>query len=135
MNEYTRKANDFCKRNGATMKIMYSHYGQHFSDDTTGRDIYTIRIDRAGHSMTFKFGNSTHNTERNIRPTKYDVLACLTKYSPCDDVWGFADDYGYEIHDRDTFKQVERVYKAVKCEYNAVCRVFGNIIEELAEIQ
>jgi hypothetical protein len=135
MSEYTRQANEFCKRNGATMKIMYSHFGQHFDNDTTGRDIYKIRIDRAGRSMTFSFGNSVHNTERNIRPTKYDVLVCLTKYEPSVDVWDFAAEYGYEIHDRATYKAVERIYKAVRREYAAVCRVFGDVIGELAEIQ
>ena len=60
-------------------------------------------------------------------PTAYDVLACLTKYDP-GTLEDFCDEFGYDLDS----KKAERVYNAVKDEYNNLCMLFSD--EELAEL-
>ncbi len=50
------------------------------------------------------------------------------------DVWDFAKEFGYEIHDRQTFDRVNRTFKAVKREWRGVNRLFGDILDEFCEI-
>lgn len=60
-------------------------------------------------------------------PTKYDVLACLTKGDP-GSFEDFCDEFGS--------KAAKRVYEAVKKEWLNVCRIWNDSeIEELQEIQ
>jgi len=64
-------------------------------------------------------------------PTAYDILACLTKHDP-GTLEDFCNEYGY---DSDS-KKAERVYNAVKDEYNNVCMLFSDEeIAQLTEIQ
>lgn len=59
----------------------------------------------------------------------YDILSCLTKYDP-GTYKDFLQEFGY---DEDS-KRAEKMYKAIKREYSAVERLFGDIMEELQEI-
>lgn len=65
-----------------------------------------------------------------INPTMYDVLTCLTKYDPYS-FEDFCGDYGYDEDSR----KAEKIYRAVVKEYKAVQRLFGDILEELQEIE
>jgi len=65
-----------------------------------------------------------------IEPTMYDVLTCLTKYDP-ETFENFCSEYGYDEDSR----TAERTYKAVCKEYEAVDRLFSDVMEELQEIQ
>lgn len=134
-NEYTKQAQDFLKNCGAKMTISFKEYGPHFDDDKESRNIYQVRINRNSHSMSFKFGDSIASTNNGGRPTAYDVLACLQKYDIGGDVWDFSREFGYDISDRESYKKVERIYKAVKREYTGVLRLFGDVLDELREIQ
>lgn len=73
---------------------------------------------------------SFEESEEIIEPTMYDVLTCLTKYDP-NTFEDFCSEFGYDTDSR----AAERTHKAVVKEYEAVERLFGDIIEELAEIQ
>ena len=80
--------------------------------------------------MQVIFTDSVYNTENGIAVTIYNVLACLTKY----DAGSFEDfcwSFGYDEDSRKAYK----TYQAVVKEYQDVERVFGDIIEELQEIQ
>ena len=116
-------------------KNQFLQYGQHFDDDKEGRNIYCVRIDRKGRSFSFRFGDSLQNTWNNERPSRYSVLACLTKYEPEVDVWDFASEYGYEICDRQSYSKVLGIYNSVRREYAGVLRIFGDVIDDLREIQ
>ena len=94
-----------------------------------------MRIDRKGKSFSFRFGDSLQSTWNNERPGRYSVLACLTKYEPEADVWDFAKEYGYEIHDKQSYNKVLGIYNAVRREYGGVKRIFGDVIDEFREIQ
>lgn len=63
-------------------------------------------------------------------PTAYDVLACLTKYDPgtLEDFCDECDECGYDLDS----KKTEKVYNAVKDEYNNLCMLFSD--EEIAQL-
>lgn len=133
MSDYELQAEDFCRDFGVRIKICFKAYDKYFPEDAQKRNIYRVRIDRGGKTFSFDFGDSAYNTIKNIRPTKYDVLACLTKndVGTLDD---FIEDYGYEIKNTDDFKRIEKTYKAVVHEYENVVRLFSDCMGELSEI-
>lgn len=133
--DYEKQAADFLKAAGAKLKITYLKTDRYFPDDKEVRDIYRVRIDRKGKSYSYMFGNSIAATHLNERPTKYDVLASVEKYAPYGDVWDFANEYGYEISDRDSFKKTERIYKACKNQAAKFERLFSDCYEQFCEIQ
>lgn len=65
-----------------------------------------------------------------VSPSLYSVLACLTKYDP-GTFEDFCGDFGY---DTDSLSAL-RTFKAVTKEWKAVENVFGDVIDELQEIQ
>lgn len=144
MNEYDLQAKEFLKRNNAKMTISHvmekGHvYGRSTSEwkraTITGGWLYRVRIDRNGKTWSFQFSDSVYNRIHNKRPRPYDVLACIEKYEPYGDVWDFAREYGYEINSKESYKEIEQIFKAVKKEYNNVIRIFGDCIDELCKIQ
>lgn len=137
ISSYEKEARDFLKRNNATMKITHVNdgYGGWKKSDMTGGWLYRVRIDRNGKSWSFNFSDSVHNRMTGKRPGRYDVLACIEKYEPYGDVWDFASEYGYEIHDKASYTATEKIFKAVCREYKNVIRMFGDVLEELCEIQ
>lgn len=148
MSEYTKQAKDFLKKCGAKMSItykdtVYNPWGME-SRYAGCHKRYTVRIDRNHKSFTFCFTDSIYNTQNGKRPTCYDVLACLTKYE-VGTYHDFCADFGYKPYDYDMFDCVRvngeyynrkswKTYNAVKREYNKVARIFGDVLEELAEI-
>jgi hypothetical protein len=142
MDEYTKQAKDFCQETGTIIEINFSHYGKHFIDDKEKRDIYNITIKRNNKSYSFKYGDSINNTEKNekrrtrIKPTEYDILACLIKYDiDCNDEWEFAKEYGYNIDTKQDYIKVVTTFEAVKDEYKNTNMLFNDVMEELQEIQ
>lgn len=148
-NEYTRQAKNFLRKNNAKISITFKEvkrnpwnetgYGSQFY-----HNIYRVRIDRNHKTFSFDFTDSANNYQTNNRPTAYDILACLTKY----EVGSYADfcrEFGYEPYDFDFDyivvngeyynRKSWNTYKAVKKEYENVIRLFGDVMEELEEIQ
>ena len=132
--EYEINAEQFCKRNNVKITISYKdvEYGRIVKGSYN--NLYRARIDRNHKTYSFDFHDSVYNYLRNERPTKYDVLACLTKYEVYGDVWDFATEFGYEITSKEEYRNVERIFKAVQKEYKNVLRLFGDVIDELWEI-
>lgn len=135
MNEYEKMAKDFCKETNTKITITYKDMVQNpwnATDYTANwwHDVYRVRIDRNHKTYSFNFTASKHDTDNGTRPTKYDILACLTKYDPYD-FENFCADYGYN---NDSIKAY-KTYKAVRKEYNNVIRLFSDVMEQLEEIQ
>lgn len=66
-----------------------------------------------------------------VKPTPYDVLACLTKYD-CGTFENFCSEFGYDTDSR----KAEKTYKAVCDEWINIQRLFTDEeIEDLREIQ
>lgn len=126
-NSYTQAAELFAKKHGIKLTTTWERYGLHFHSDKQSRDIFKCKLTRAGKSYTFSFGQSI--VEGNTPPDIYSVLACLTKYDP-ETFEHFCANYGYDTDSR----TAEKVYRAVVKEYAAVTRLFGDILEELQEI-
>lgn len=127
MSMYEKAANEFASKHGVKLTVIGSEFRKYFPEDKECRYVFKMKIQRGRKSYTFTFGQSIANGSKE--PTMYDVLACFTKY----DVGSFEDfcgEFGYSNDSR----TAERIYKAVVKECMAVERLFGDVIEELAEI-
>jgi|SRR5581483_1818525 len=152
---YEASAREFMEKTQTTMLVQFLYHGPHFEDDKDQRDVYQITLRRKNYTYIFKFGQSinksgnskgpvvmdcpshckdwghcrTHIRKRTA-PTDYDVLTCLTKYDPgtFDD---FCSEYGYDTDSR----KAEKTYFSVQAEFANVQKLFGDVIDELAEIQ
>jgi len=133
MNTYQQQADNFAQKYGVTLQILSSEYKPMWNEKQS-RTVFKLRIKRNGKSYTFEFGQSIASGSEE--PTMYDILACLTKYDP--ESYGyFCECYGYSLYDDETGrtnKATERIYKAVCKEFAAVERLFGDVMEELQEI-
>ena len=128
MSEYTKQAIDFADKHGIKLTVLNESYGKYFDSDRQSRSIFKLRLERNKKRYTFTFGQSIANA--GIEPNMYDVLACLTKHD-AGSFEGFCSDFGYDDDSRAT----ERIYKNVVKEYAAVQRLFGDIVEDLREIE
>ena len=131
MNKYEKQAIEFLRNAKATMEIKYKGkaINPDWKDDTE-RNYYSFEIRTQKGTMSGTFWDSIHNTQRNNKPTEYDILACLTKYDP-GTFEEFCSDYGYDEDSR----TAEKIYIAVVREYKQLERIFTTEqLEELAEI-
>lgn len=128
MKNYEADANAFAKKHGIKLTVVGEpEYKIHFIGDKQSRYVFKLRLRRGKNSYTFDFGQSIAMGAEE--PTMYDVLACLTKYDP-EDFENFCSNYGY---DTDSLTAL-RTYKAVVKEYEAMERLFSDIMDELREI-
>ena len=125
--EYEKQANEFAQRYGITLEVLDQEYRKYFPEDKQARWVFTLRLRRNKKQYTFTFGQSI--AAGGEEPSMYAVLAALTKYDP-EDFENFCSEYGYS----DDSISALRTYKAVVKEYQAVVRLFGDIIDELNEI-
>ena len=138
MTEYEQQAKNFLRESGAKMRVKYVEDVLGFPFDKNDKyphRKYSVTLTRNGKSWTFPFYDSYANfLDRRKRPTHYDILACLTKYD-VGDMGDFVQEFGYEIVDSDSFRRVEKIWKAVKDEYKNLLMLFGeDLMEKLAEI-
>lgn len=135
-NEYDQQAHDFMEETNTKMYIEYLEKGFYFDDDKVARDIYKIKLERNGMQYTFTFGQSIARSGVYAKPpTPYDILACVEKYEPYGDEWDFAKEFGYDIHDKESYKKVLKIFNAVERQYAGIERLFGDVMEQLQEIQ
>lgn len=125
---YNKQAQDFAKKHGVKLSFIGDpEYKKHFADDKDCRYVFKCRLTRGGRSYTFNFGQSINAGAEE--PTLYDILACLQKYD-CGTFEDFCSEFGYGTDSR----KAEKIYKAVCREFDAVDRLFNDVIEELQEI-
>ena len=146
MSEYTEQAEKFLRDTGTKMHFEFLFHGPHFAGEKESRDVYRVTIERGDKSMSVDFGQSLSSSglkpvkgrsyvSTRVAPAAYDVLSCLQKWEPESDVWEFANEYGYEVNSRESYNMVDSIHMAVIREYKDVCRVFGDVLEQLCEIQ
>ena len=126
-NNYEKQALDFAKKYGVKLEILGSEYKPMWGEQTK-RTVFKLRLSRNRKNYTFEFGQSIANC--NKEPSMYDILTCLTKYDP-ETFESFCAEFGYDIDNRNS----KKTYKAVCKEFAAVERLFGDIMDELQEIQ
>ena len=124
MTKYRNQAKEFLESCNAKMGIRF--IGAEINPDwgdNVKRNKYMFVIKTPFGSMTDYFWDSEYNTERDIKPTEYDILACLEKYDvgTIDD---FVSEFGYEVHEWADVKRIESTYVAVVQQYNDLCRIF-----------
>lgn len=126
---YEKEAQKFAKKNGIELTTIGDpEYKKYFSNDKEERYVFKLKLTRKKKDYTFTFGQSIN--EGANKPGIYDVLACLTKYDP-ETFENFCSEFAYDTDSREALK----TYKAVTKEWQAVERLFGDILEELQEIQ
>lgn len=127
INDYEKQALYFAKKYGVKLQILGSEYKPMWGEKQK-RWVFKCKLSRNSKSYTFEFGQSIANG--NNDPTMYDILTCLTKSDP-ETFENFCAEFGYDINSRKDIK----TYKAVCKEFAAVERLFGDIMDELQEIQ
>ena len=131
--EYGEQAREFAEKYGVKLYVIREDYGYYFPDDDRQRSIYEMKLTRDGKSYKFTFGQSIADTGK--LPTYYDIFAALTKSDPYS-FEDFCSAYGYEEYDDygRKNKKAYQTYKAVQKEWEAVDRLFGDVIDEFQEI-
>lgn len=132
MNQYEKQAQDFLDKANATITFHLDRRGKsELFDDNYSRNIYSVIIKRGTKTYELEFTQSVNNTDAGIEPTAYDVLSCLTKYD-VGSIDNYADEYGY---DGVKISKLIAAYHDTVKEYEAVIELFGDVMEELREIQ
>lgn len=125
---YEQQALDFAKKHKVNLKVIgVPEYRFYFPEDNESRWVFKLKLSRNRKAYTFTFGQSISCGQKE--PTISDVLVCLTTY----DVGSFAEfcsEFGYPPDD-----QAEKTYNTVCKEYEATKRLFGDIMDELREIE
>ena len=132
--DYNKLGIDFATKVGLTMKIVSTRYGKHFEGDKDNRYIFRITLRRNKKSYTFDFGQSI--ASGNEVPSIYDVLFCLQK-TDVGSYQDFCSEFGYDMYKISGagFNRVTlKLYKAVCKEFNAVDRLFSDVMNELENI-
>ena len=136
MSEYIKQARDFLAACNATMEISLTGKAYPLWDDGCLHNQYLFVIKTPLGEMRDYFYDSAYNTSKGINGVnEYDILSCLEKYDvgTIDD---FVSEFGYEVHKWDDVRRIERTYKAVVRQYNALCKIFTpEQMEKLREIQ
>lgn len=142
--EYQTRADDFLRRIGATVSVAYidTEIVPDW-DDNALHDTYLVMVERDGKKWRYEFHDSVYKTRQNkerihcgksrIKPSAYDVLSCVEKYD-VGSIDNFMDEFGYEIHKWADVKKIERIYAAVCDEVHHVQELFGDVIDEFAEV-
>ena len=129
---YETDAQEVLNKMGVKFQARFVEWGRHFETDKENRNIWNVQLSRNGQRISFKFGQSIHDSAIQPRkePTAYELLACITKSDP-DTFENFCGDFGY---DADT-KHAQKIYRAVIREWQKVERFFSaDEIEALQEI-
>lgn len=141
---YETEARDFMIRNKIRMVIAFKdREANRLWNENSKRNRYSVYIQNTDtdEAMRVIFWDSVYNTKRNITPTCYDILACLTKYDP-GEYEDFCCEFGYETETENEFGRFTRnetaykIWKACCDEWRGIKRVFGEgeTLEELREI-
>ena len=118
--EYEKQVQDWLNKAEVSMRINFNGVVKGFpfdKEDKLNHNFYTVVLNRKGKCVAFPFYDSYMNWKEKKRPRKYDVLSVIEKYPPEDDVWDFADEFGYKIHSRDDFIRVYNIHHQCKVQW------------------
>ena len=146
MNEYEKQANDLCLKHHVFITFKNEGTGTRvISGKPREYGIYNViisrrfvdRVPQKVVARAFKLHGSVADYEKGRLPTAYDILASVQKYEvgTIDD---FVQNYGYELdmtNVEDSINKLLSDYSTLREEYTKVLELFGDIIEELEEIQ
>ena len=104
---------------------------KYFDDDKESRNIYRVYVTYNGKTISFKFGDSIHNTNMGIELDDESVLntICSDYYCP-DDFSEFCSEYGYDQDSR----KAEKTFKNCQIQSAKLHKLFEDAdIEKLNE--
>lgn len=127
MSDIEEMANTFAEKTGTKLAVLDYEYKPMWSEKQS-RYVFKCRLTRGRKSYTFEFGQSIANGSQ--KPTMYDVLACMSKPCGIDTFEDFCDEFGYDYDSR----RAERTWKGYQKEVAAMERLFGDVMDELYEI-
>lgn len=137
LSDLVLSAFDFCERYGVRIFAQQIAERPDGLNNDWGGNKYRIRITRNHRLYTLYYTDSVCNQQLGLIPTCYDIPSCLEK-SFDGDMGDFIAEFGYQIDNAETFRKVERTWKAIKRECAAVKRLFGDwgeaCYDELCEI-
>lgn len=129
ISSYEQQAAQFLHNCHTTISFKFKEHGIYFSDETFTRDVWWVTLKNARHRYRFTFGQS--QARQGIKPTTYDILACVEKYDP-GTFEDFCSNMGYDTDSR----RAEKTYKAVVKEWQNIRTLFtSEELEQLQEIQ
>lgn len=135
MKNYQKEAIEITESMGIEFTARLIDNDFYFDGDKETRNIYQVIFTKHGKGLprpklSLRFGQSIVNTEKRISPTRYDVLACITKYDP-GTFADFCSEFGYDQDSR----SAKKTYKAVRKEWEKVSSFFTESeLEQIREI-
>ena len=95
MKEYNTKMKEIIKNAGIDINIIYITKSHTNWDKDNLHNQYKVILKRGLKQMQFDFWDSIHNTQNGLKPTTYDVIACLEWYQIFD-FEDFCFNFGYD---------------------------------------
>ena len=140
--EYSRQADNFCRKTGTTISIVYENTLRAREAWNDARisfgnvDKYRVTVKRDHKMFTIHFYGSIDMCEKNLRPDAYDILSCLAGDYFDGTIDDFVSEYGYEVNSWEDVKRIEKIYKAVCRETKSIKRLYDkDEIEMLLDIR
>jgi hypothetical protein len=138
MNEYEQQAKDFLDSTGTKMVIRKTGTVRGFPFEKNGTDLhdrYSVTLVRGDKKCRFPFYGSVFDYLHNKRPTPYDILACLQSYEVPDDMWEFAEEYGFKIRCKEDYERVKKCWRGCRQQYRDLCEMYEpELMEKLTDI-
>ena len=102
----------------------------HYAEDYAAAKKFGLKVSPSGHIINCKAINNT-------KPSAYDILACLEKYTP-DTFEAFCDEYGYSHLSIKEHDKIMKIFLECKEQSQALQRIFSpeqlEQLEQLANI-
>lgn len=142
MNEYEMQAAAFLKKAETHMTISRTGEVQGFPGDEPGslsskmwRYKYQVTLSRNKKQYRFTFYDSHDHWQKNKRPSRYSVLACVEKYPAADTTEDFAHEFGYRLDTDADYRKTEKIRIECQKQYDRLLDLFGpDLMAELREI-
>ncbi len=130
LSEYDLQAEKFLTKTNSQLEIKRSHYQKKPIWYKEGQEFgycYDVKLSNSKGEFIFNFWDSVANKEkelhqaffRTIKPSAYDVLACLQGYEPESGYYEFCEVYGYEPS-----RMAEKTFQAVQNEWSELSKLY-----------
>ena len=129
--DYNKEIIKILNKSGIEIDIVYITKSYTNWDKDKLHNQYKVVLKRGNKQMQFDFWDCLYNTQNNIKPSTYDVIACLEWYN----IYDFEDfclDFGYNT---DSIKAFE-IYKTCQKQQKELFELIPEekIREEIKEI-
>ena len=129
--DYNKEIIKILNKSGIETDIVYISKSYTNWDKDNLHNQYKVVLKRGNEQMQFDFWDSLYNTQNNIIPSTYDVIACLEWY----DIYDFEDfclNFGYNT---DSIKAFE-IYRTYQKQQKELFKLIPEekIREEIREI-